>query len=153
MYIWGREREKYERNNKTKIIQEKNPYYIYTTYLIHGVEDARRDLGDGECLAADALDQPLRAPRHPRVDEQDPQVLGRRPAGHGRLGAVRDHAAVRAHRVVDPCRKNTFSRVRPAYIWSTDVRSFQTCGQPWIGPNQFQIYCTESAIWSKTYVR
>ena len=99
-----------KRNNKTKIKQEKIPYYtVYNVYLIHGVEDARRDHGDGESLAADALDQPLRAPRHPRVDEQDPQVLGRRPAGHGRLGAVRDHAAVRAHRVVDPCQKNIFT--------------------------------------------
>ena len=69
--------------------------------LIHGVEDPRRDPGHGECLAADPLDQPLRASRHPRVDEQDPQVVGRLQAGHGRLGAVRDHAAVTAHRVVD----------------------------------------------------
>ena len=42
------------------------------TDLIHGVEDARRHLGNGEGLAADTLHQPLRAPRHPRVDEQDP---------------------------------------------------------------------------------
>ena len=107
---------------KQKLYKRRIPtiytiFYIPCIYLIHGVEDARRDLGDGECLAADALDQPLRAPRHPRVDEQDPQVLGRRPAGHGRLGAVRDHAAVRAHRVVDPCRKNTFSRVRAARLY------------------------------------